>query len=149
MEFSEIQVRTDDTRSLRMVTLAPVAAGNTQAWTGVVGNINETTINDANNINDGTGNLKSQWTVGSLPSGTFGIKDVIQSARIANGTSGPQNYRWELRISGADYDNGADILATTTLTNVQKDWATSPATSSAWQQSEIATGFNSGLLSKP
>jgi hypothetical protein len=79
-DTSELQVRTDDTRSLRMVTLAPVAAGNTQAWTGVVGSINETTLNDAANINDGTGNLKSQWTVGSLPAGTLGIKDVIKPA---------------------------------------------------------------------
>lgn len=147
---SEVIVATTDTRSLRLVTWAPAANGNTQDWTGTATDINETTLSDGSNVNTTTSNQKAQFTVGALPSGTFAVKDVVQSGRVLVGTTGPQNFRWSLRVTGADYDNGADIPALNSYANYQHYWGlNSPATGVPWTQSEITSSFNSGLLSKP
>lgn len=151
--FSEIIVSDSDSRSMRMITCVPLAAGNTQTWTGAVSNINTNSFNDTVfNYTTSTSAL-SQWTTGcTVPSsGTTTVVDVRSAARLAKGASGPQNARFNLRISGADYNPGSNISGlTTSFQNFQYDWgANSPATGTPWVSSEFGSGFNLGVLSQP
>ena len=151
--LSEMIVADTDTRSMRMITCAPLAAGNTQSWTGTVGNINANSYNDTVFNYTTANNALSQWTTGcTIPaSGTTSIVDVRSSARLAKGASGPQNARFNLRISGADYNPGSNISGlTTSFQNFTYDWgANSPATGTPWVPSEFGSGFNLGVLSQP
>lgn len=148
--FTQIVVATTDTRSTHLTTCAPLATGNTQSWTGSVGNVNPNTANDANFNYSTTSNQLSQWTTSCSISSTAAITDVWQAGRLARGTLGPQTFRWLLRLSGADYDNGADQSLSTGFANYTYQWgALSPATGTGWTNSELTSGFNLGVKSRP
>ena len=149
--ISEMIVSTTDSRSMHVYACAPAATGATQSWTGVVGNVNPVTINDATFNYTGSSAQLSQWTTGctTIPS-TVAIVDVQQAARVSRGTTGPQTYRWSLHIGASDYDNGANLSLTNSFANYTYDWgALSPATSAPWAASEINSGFSAGLKSAP
>ena len=151
--FSEIIVADTDTRSMRLITCAPLAAGNTQAWTGVVGNINANSYNDTVFNYTTSSSALSQWTTGcTIPaSGTTSIADVRSYGRLAIGATGPQNAKFNLRLGGADYSMGSNIAGLgVSLQNFQYDWgALSPATGAPWLPSDFGAGFNMGVLAQP
>jgi hypothetical protein len=147
--WSEIIVSDSDTRSMRMVTCAPSAAGlPSSSWTGTASNINANTASDVTFNYTTTSNDFSNWQSGcTIPtSGTTSVIDVRSYGRLAIGASGPQNARFSFNESSTSYDNGADLSGiTTSFTNLKYDWgATSPATSAAWTPSELNTIFGAG-----
>lgn len=151
IDWSEIIVSDGDTRGMNLATLAPVAAGNTQAWSGVVGNINPTTINDANVISTASNSQISEWTIPTLPSGSFTVPAVIQVARGLKGASGPTNFDYIARPGSGSSDNAsADVPLQTSATNyAQHIWATNPNCSCGWVTSDLGSGTNFGIESKP
>ena len=147
--YSEVILSTTDTRSWRMATIQPSANGNTMSWTGAVGDVNEVSLSDATAIVSGTADQLAQFTVPSLPTGSFGVEAVIQSVRASRGSTGPQNLQFSVRTGGSDYTSSSQSL-TTSYANYSKIWSTNPGTSAAWTTSDIgAAGFNLGLKSKP
>lgn len=147
--YSQVIVATTDTRSMKLATIQPVANGNVMQWTGAVSDVNETTLSDATAITSGTSDQLAQFTVPSLPSGTFGVEAIVQSVRASRGSTGPQNLQFVARTGGSDYTSSSQSLITS-YQNYQYLWATNPATGSAWTTSEIAAaGFNLGIKSKP
>jgi len=154
--YSEIIVADADTRSMRMYTCAPNAAGATQNWTGSASNVNPTTVNDANFNYTTTNNDLSQWTPQSATctistSGTTSVVDVRSSIRLARGTTGPQSARHSLHSNSADSDNGSDLTLSTSFGNFTYDWGgTNPNNGAApWAAADINSGFSFGVKSRP
>lgn len=146
--FSEIIIANTDTRAMGLFSMQPVANGNTMVWTGSVGNINESTLNDSTTLTTDNNNDLAQFTAPtSAPSGTWAIQAMVQSVRANRGASGPQHFQYNARPVGGSGDYyTSDVLLAAGLANYQNIWATSPASGSAWASGEVfATGFNLGL----
>lgn len=85
--MSSIIVADEDTRLMRLKTLAPSAAGDTSAnWTGAYTDIDETTLSDADKIYSATNNADFQTNLTGMPSGTWSVKAVKVAARCVDGS---------------------------------------------------------------
>jgi hypothetical protein len=146
-QWSEVIVTDGDTRNMGMVTLQPVAAGNTQAWTpNTVTNINETTISDATFITDSTGGALSQWTTPvTIPGGNNYVLAIVQEARLRGAGA---SVDWSVRSTAADYLAGAPVSPTASFVKYgNRIWATDPA-GGAWVPADITGGgLNLGIRS--
>jgi hypothetical protein len=84
---SEIIVADEDTRLMRLKTLAPSAAGDTSAnWTGAYTDIDETTLSDSDKIYSSTNNADFQCNLTGMPSGAWSVKAVKVAARCVDGS---------------------------------------------------------------
>lgn len=147
--WSEIIVADSDTRNMNLVTLSPAANGTTMAWSGTVSNVNGTSYNDTAALTTGTSNLIAEFTTGILPSGSFTIPAVVQSARVEIGTSGPQNFSYIVRPGNGSTDYSTNTTApTTAFANYQAILLTNPATSAGWTNDAIS-GIQYGIESQP
>lgn len=152
--WSEMIVSTRDTRNMSLVTQAPTAIGNSNAWTGgTVANISANfygTTSDINPFSTSNVNVLQEFTVApSLPAGNFSVLSVVQTARITLGSSGPGNIQLVVRTGGADFTS-SNITVPSAWTTVTNAWDTNPNTSAPWAASELAgssTSFNMGLKS--
>ena len=149
--WSEIVVASTDTRNMNLVTLAPVANGTTQAWTGVVGNVNPTTINDANFINTGSSAQVAEFTTGTLPAGTaWNVLGIKQAVRALKGATGPATFDYIFRPSSGstDYAQCAGATLTTSFANYSCYYTTYGG-GTAILSSDLGTGLNLGIKSQP
>jgi len=147
-QWSEFIAANEDTTSMSLWTLAPVASGNTQSWTpNTVGNINEVIINDATSVSTTTNNALSQWTTPvTAPSGAWNVRAIVQEARLQRGATGPQHADFSLRTASTDYVAGSTLAVGTSFSNFGNAlWLTNPNTSAAWAITDIASGFNLGV----
>lgn len=144
--ISEIVVQTTSTLGIALFTMPPLAVGNTQSWTGNVGNINKSVISDSTYNNTSSNNALSEWTVTTtLPPGGWAIEAVVQEARVSVGTTGPQHFAWVVRTSDGSDNTTGSISVATSLTNYNNQiWATNPHTGSAWNAGEL---INAGIES--
>jgi hypothetical protein len=113
-------------------------------------NIHKTAINDATFISDGNNNDLSQWTTPtSAPTGSWGVKAIVQEARVRVGATGPQHFDWSVRTASTDYSAGVSNAPTTGFSNFNNQiWATNPNTSAAWTLANITGGgLNLGIKS--
>lgn len=143
--WSEMLIQDTSTLGLSLCTIAPVAAGSTQSWLpNTVGDINPTTINDANFIATTANNALSEWTVSTaLPAGTWSIAAVVQLARVSVGVSGPQHFEWVVRTSdGTDHTAGSVAAPVGSFGNSSHVWYTNPNTGVAWNPGEL---INAGI----
>ncbi len=153
--WSEIVLADEDTRSMRVRTLVPPAAGNTQGWTpNTLANVDKLNVADSTFVSDATGNVLSQWkTPSAAPTGTWGVKSVSIEARLLASTTGPQNFDWSWRISNADYLAGTTTALTNAFANYRRQQDTSPATSTTWGITEVfntsTNQMNIGVKSLP
>jgi len=148
---SEAIVVEQDTRSMGLYSLYPVASGTTQQWTpNTVGNVSKSSNNDVTYVTTGTNNYLSGWTTPTtIPAGTWNLLAVVQSVRLQRSGSGPQNFAYYCRSGGTDAAS-ADFAANTGFTTyAQYVWTTNCATAAAWSISDITTGFNLGVKSRP
>jgi hypothetical protein len=146
--WSEIIVADQDTRSMALLTLAPQAAGNTQAWTpNTLANINKLTISDTTFVSAAAANALSQWTKPTtLPSGTWNVLAMAQNARVQASSTGPQHFDWVCRTGGADYLAGtSQAPPVASFANFQRLWPTNPATGTAWTAANITAGLQFGI----
>jgi hypothetical protein len=144
--WSECIVQDTTTLGLGLLTLPPLAAGNTQSWLpSTLADINPTTINDANFIAATANNSVCQWTVATTaPAGTWSVEAVIQTARVSVGATGPQHFEWNVRTTdGTDHVTGS-VAPATSFGNFSNIWATNPHTSSAWLVGDL---INAGIES--
>ncbi len=144
--WSEVLVRDASTLGAAVVTLPPVASGNTQSWTpNTVGNVNEAVLSDATTVTTTSANALQQWTVATtLPTGSWAISSVQQDARVSRGASGPQNFEWLVRtVDGTDHVTGT-VNPTTSLANYRNNWPVNPQTSGAWSAGDL---INAGIES--
>jgi hypothetical protein len=149
--WSEIILATGDTRSMNLFTASPVANGSNMTWSGSCTNINPTTINDASVISTGSSGNIAECTAPSLPSGSFTVPAVTQTARFQAGASGPQSFYYIARPSSGstDYNNGSAQTGTTSFANYQHVWSQNPACSCGWGTGDLGTGVNFGVESQP
>jgi hypothetical protein len=147
--YSEVIVATTDTRNMRLVTLAPSANGNTDNWdTGGVSNVNETTDNTSTVNASGTAGEIQEYTVTSLPSGSFQVQDLWINMKAQVDTSGPQHIQGMVRTGSTDYTSGNLSPPQGSWGWVSTDWTTNPNTGVAWTTSDLsAVGFNLGFKS--
>lgn len=147
--WSEIIMADQDTRSMALVTMAPQASGNTQAWTpNTLANINKTTASDSTFISTTTNNTLSQWTQPTtLPTGVWNVLAMVQNARVQASVTGPQHFDWSCRTGGSDYLAGTSQAPPSGggFQNFQRIWATNPRTSAAWTTTDITGGLQFGI----
>lgn len=146
---SEIFVADVDTRSMRVVTLPVEALGNSAQWTGVVTDVNETTLSDTTLNSSATADQRQNYTINSSKlTSQMAIKGVVVSARVARGGTGPQNLKLGVRTGSADYD-GASVSPATSFANTQLIYSTNPGTGSDFTVAQLTNaGFNLSLLSQ-
>ena len=149
-EWSEFIVATTDTRNLRLATLAPSANGNTDNWdTGGVSNVNETTDNTSTVNASGTAGQIQEYTVTSLPSGSFQVQDVWLNMKAQVDTTGPQHIQGMVRAGSTDYTSSNLSPPQGSWGLISTDWTTNPNTGVAWTTSDLsAVGFNLGFKSQ-
>ncbi len=146
--YSQVIVSTTDTRSMHLATMYPAANGNTMAWTGSVSSINATTYNDTNIISSATSGQLAEFTASALPSGSYTVAAVVQSARASAAAGGPQHLEFDTRTGGTSYQSANQALSTG-MALYQYVWSTNPNTSVAWTTSDLgAAGFNLGVESQ-
>lgn len=147
--YSEVIVSDTDTRNLSLATLTPAADGNTVNWdTGDVSNVNETTLNDITLNASGTAGQVQQYTIGSLPSGSFGVIGLGINARAQQGSAGgPTKLDFGYRTGSTDYWD-TDISLPVALGRVSTVLYTNANTGAAFTTGDLNTvGFNVGLKS--
>jgi hypothetical protein len=137
--WSEAVVSDSDTRLLAVYTYAPSANGTVTQWTGTAAGLSEIVINDTNGIQTNTASQIQELVVtGTTPSGYFSLQGVGITARTITNSGQPQNLDLGLNILGADYYTTTQAVGTF-FTNNRYVWNTNPATSAAWNSSDITT----------
>lgn len=135
--FSEAIVADADTRAMRLVTLAPNAAGDTNNWTGAYTQVNEVTISDATPVFVNTTGQDFQANLIDLPSGNFTVNAVKIAAR-AEVTAGatPTGLKLGVKTGGTINVGGAQTLSASFAT-YERLMTTNPVTATAWAQADI------------
>lgn len=86
-DLSEFILADEDTRLMRLKTIAPDSAGDTSTnWTGTYEDIDETTISDSDKIYSATDNADFQCGVTGMPTGSWAVKAVKVAARCVDGS---------------------------------------------------------------
>lgn len=143
--WSEIIICDQDTRSLSLQTLAPVANGNTHNFntgTPAAANVNEVTLSDATLDGSTIAGQIDQYTIPAIVAGSFGILAVGVSARMVKGSSGPSKVDLNVRSSGADYFS-ADQTLSLSWDTYANWWNADPATSLPWAALPANIGIKS------
>lgn len=137
MSASELIVADEDTRTFGLTTMAPSAAGDANAWTGLFSAINEITIDDSSVVyTNGNGN-DVQYNLLDFPAGTFGVKAILVSAR-AGKSSGSTPGTLKLGIkTGGTINVDAGNTVTTAWQTFQRLMQTNPVTGLAWVQGDM------------
>jgi hypothetical protein len=145
--YSEVIVQDSSTLGYALLTVPPLANGNTNTWTGSVGNIDEITINDANYNTTTADSQLAEYTVTyTLPSGDWNVVAYVEEARVSVGSTGPQHFEFAVRTYGSDYVAGT-VTPTNYLDNYSYIWAQNPHTALPWGTLDFGAGFNLGIES--
>lgn len=145
--WSEVIVSTQDTRNQSLVTRAPVAAGETDDWTGTAGDMNDLRANDANPNLSVTADQVQEYTLTALPAGSFAILDVTQVVRATAGATGPQHVQLGNRIAGTEYFS-SDLAPTVAWDTYSYTTTLNPATGLAYTQDALdAVDYNFAMKS--
>lgn len=136
--FSEIIVADEDTRAfVGLVTMAPTAAGTTDAWAGAFTDVNEVSVNDSTMISTNTITQDEQFNVTDMPTGNFSIKAVVVAAR-ATSTATATATKVALGFnSGGTVAVGTSQLTTTAWVRYSQIFAQNPVTSANWLLSDM------------
>lgn len=134
---------------VRVMTVLPNGNGNYSQLTGSDGNstdnyllVDEATVNTSDYVG-GVSGLKDSYTMENLsvsPTTIFGVQEVAYAAKS---DAGAANFKHLLRISSTDYTTSSKVLSTTytIYLNLRE---TSPATATAWTESEV-NGLEAGI----
>ena len=147
--FSEIIAATTNTVSMRLVTLAPQANGNTDTWdVGGVSNVNETILNDSTVNASGTASQIQLYTVPALPTTNLQIYDLAFSARAQVDTTGPQHMQAVVRTASTNFTSSNISPTQSIFSDTWIDFPTNPNTGVPWTPTDLgAVGFNIGYES--
>lgn len=144
---SQVIFATEDTRSMRLATIAPTGAGTYSEGTGTYSDIAETVLNDSNGWTSATADQKFSWNFADL-SQTMAIKAVVLSSRVSRSDTGPQAMRGFMR-SGAGVETFfSPYTLSTALECKQTIMATNPETGSAWGVASAVNDLEFGFQSR-
>jgi hypothetical protein len=141
-QMSEIIVADEDTRPLIGVqTLALTGAGTVNNWTNnTFTNINGTTLSDVNPASSNTNDQVQSYNVTDQPAGTFVIKAVKISARLAKSAT-PAVAQVQLGFNNGAGSSAAGTGATKAVNTAYGTWEqldlTNPITATDWAQADI------------
>jgi hypothetical protein len=138
--YSQMVLATVSTIGMQVGTIYMSGQGTTHTFdTGGYTNVDELVTSDVDFIQSGTAGQIELFTGTSIPSFTgYSIKALAITARAKSDGSAPAHFRFQLRSAGATYDNGADLSLDFGYGNYCAVWETNPATSAAFQPSEIS-----------
>lgn len=150
--YSEVIVSTQDTRSMSLWTLAPVANGNANTWTiSAVGSVDAIeTLYTASNSASAAGQIDEYEVTPAAPSGSFVVVTVVQKAALTAGTSGPVNAEFMQRVGGVDYTSSSVTPPAGAWQTYAFNWDLNPSTTLAWQTSNFvasSSAYNIGVKS--
>jgi hypothetical protein len=132
---SEIIVADEDTRLMRLKTIAPSAAGDTNDWTGAYTDVDETTLSDSDKIYSVTDDDDFQCNLTGMPSGTWSVKAVKVAARCVDG-SGSTGIQLGVK-SGGTVDSGDTQEASGYWQTKERLMQVNPVTGVAFTPAEI------------
>jgi len=138
--YSQIVIATESTIGMKVGTVYMSGQGTTHTFdTGGYTNVDETVYSDADFVQSGTAGQIELFTGTSIPSFTgYSIRALALTARAKSDGSAPAHFRFQLRSAGTTYDNGSDLALDFGYGNYCAVWETNPATSAAFQPSEIS-----------
>lgn len=145
---SEIIIADEDTRGMRLVSLAPTGNGANTAFNGAFGDVDETGTDDTDYITSAAANDIETYTAGDIAAGLAGY-DVLALAVVARakiGLTGPQNLQGALRISSTNYFSSNVSGINLAYNSVMAIWTQDPATVANWTQASV-NGLEFGLKS--
>ena len=135
--FSEFIVADEDTRPLRLTTLYPNAAGDSNAWTGAYTVLDEEDLDVSDLAYVNTSDQLALYNLSATPAGTFAVKAVQLSARaLKSSDSIPTNIALGVK-SGGSTDAGSDQALTGIWATYQRLMTTNPLTSNPWTTAEL------------
>lgn len=136
--YSQVIIANESTVGMKMQVVEPNAIGN---YNDLSTTVIEMTDNDPSTGWSGgvAGEKQSFTNAGYMAPVGRQIHSVIPMFDIRTGTTGPQNVRPFLRISGTDYLAPADMApnAITKRSLMGHAWTLNPATSAAWDAASI------------
>jgi hypothetical protein len=137
---SEFIVADEDTRSFSLKTMAPAGAGTTTNWTGLFSAINPVTQNDANAVFTNTVAQDTQFTTTGLPAGTFAVRQVKVTARMA-ATAGSTATKVATGFNlGGTVSVGTPFGPLgTAFSDKESFYNLNPVTSAAWTTTQLST----------
>jgi hypothetical protein len=139
VSVSQVVVASEPTIDMRVGTIVMTGQGATHTFdTGGFANIDEGVYSDADFIQSGTAAQIELFTGTPVPSFTgYTIRALALTARANYSGSAPTKFRFVLRSAGTNYTS-ADQTLTFGNGAFCKVWETNPATSAAFNSSEIS-----------
>lgn len=135
--FSELCVSTSSTVGMAIISRYPNGDGANTAWTGTYADVDEIVYNDADAISTAAADQLETFThTGGSLTGLV-IRGVGVTARAKKGATGPTSLKGVIRIGSTDYLSTATEALGLGYGAHGFVWETSPATSSAFTESEI------------
>jgi hypothetical protein len=140
VDYTQFVLATETTIGMRVGTIYMSGQGVTHTFdTGGYANIDELVYSDADFVQSGTAGQIELFTGTPVPSFTgYSIRALALTARAKSDGSAPAHFRFQLRSGGVTYDNGSDLALDFGYGNYCAVWETNPATSAAFQPSEIS-----------
>lgn len=130
-----------DTRSMKLATIRPNAAGATSQWSGTYTDIDDVGYyTDSDYITSGTANQVSTFGLTDLSTAAQALDPlgVIVTGRARKGTTGPQNLQLGVHSGSTDYFAANEPSLGSSFGNLTpRIWDQNPDTSAAWTVSEI------------
>ena len=132
---SEIIVSDEDTKLMRLKTLAPDGAGDTNDWTGAYTDIDEITKSDVDLIYTETKGDDFQANLTGMPAGTYKVKAVKTVAR-ATDPQGILGLKVGVKTNSAVHLSDAHTLGAG-FAVLEKMYQNNPETASAFTSGEV------------
>lgn len=110
--LSEIVVADEDTRELRVKTLVPNGAGDTNAWTGGYAEIDELTRSDADGAYSNADGATLTTNLSGMPSGTYRVKGLrLEAWALRTADAVPSGISIGIKDSGVIYDGSTQPVS--------------------------------------
>lgn len=144
--FSEFIFATEDTRGMRLATLAPGAAGAYSEWTGGYAQIADNDLATA--AAAAAAGLKLSYYPANYvgPASPASIRALVSRVTATKGSGGPQRLRTFLRKSLADYLGTTAVVGGGGSDSTVFVYDTNPITGAAWTTSDLS-GLEVGFMS--
>jgi len=137
LTISSVILASEDTRDLIPVGLYANGNGASTDWSGDYQDIDEKDLG-ADFISSTAANDDELHTKEAVPAAFVGqrVRAVVHAMRARNGSTGPQNLRSLMRVSGVKYAS-TDLAITSGMGPVQYVWDTNPADGLTWSQADL------------
>ena len=132
---SEVIVADEDTRLMRLKTLAPSATGDTNSWSGSYADIDETTISDTDKLYTSTPDADALFNLTNMPSGNYTPLAVKLNTRFVNESS-QHGLQQGVKTNGSIYLSDTQ-QALKYWGNEEVLYNTNPVTGLPWTSAEI------------